>query len=62
MIMTNTLHLIGNDAISFAHSFFFPSAEAVKEQKERRAERNRNIRLQKTEDGFSVEINDAFLK
>jgi hypothetical protein len=56
-----TLHLAGDDAVSFAHSFFFPSSETIKEQKERRAKRDGKIHLKESGDGFSAEVDDLDL-
>lgn len=56
-----TLRLSGNDATNFAHSFFCPSVEEIVEQGNRRAKRNKNISLRRTDSGFSAEVDDLDL-
>jgi hypothetical protein len=56
-----TLHLTGEDAVRFVHSFFCPSADEINEREAIRTRRNENVCLRRNENGFSAEISDLDL-
>ena len=60
-----TLHLTGEDAASFVHSFFCPSVEEIREREVIRARRSEQVNVKSTHDGFTGDVADldlSFLK
>ena len=60
-----TLHLTGEDAASFVHSFFCPSVEEIREHEAIRARRSGQVNVKSTNDGFTGDVADldlSFLK
>lgn len=56
-----TLQLSGTDALNFVHSFFFPSADEIREHENLRERRNENISTLETENGFVASVEDLDL-
>ena len=60
-----TLHLTGEDAACFVHSFFCPSVEEIREHEVIRARRSEQVTVKSTNDGFTGDVADldlSFLK
>ena len=60
-----TLHLTGEDAASFVHSFFCPSVEEIREREVVRARRSEQVNVKSTQDGFigdAADLDLSFLK
>lgn len=56
-----TLHLSGEDARNFAHSFFCPSAEEITEYQTIRTIRNESVTVRNADNGFVADVADLDL-
>lgn len=56
-----TIHLSGEDAISFNKSFFYPSKEEIERHNAKIKQINNNISIKSSTDGFEAEVKDLDL-